>query len=244
MRFQDFLESYPRHVRRLRRWLPRRFAMARAVGGHYDAVGALEFYLLVQLGLQPEHTVVDVGCGSGRLAVKLRDYLSGPYLGTDVVAELAAYAAEQCARHDWRFEITNGASIPQRAGSADFVCFFSVFTHLLHADSYRYLAEAKRVAKPGGTIVFSFLEFSVAAHWKAFSDTLSGRRAGGVLNQFVSRDAIAAWADHLGLSIEHVFSGDSNFIELPEPVRFDDGRVLTGSGSIGQSVCVLRAPGR
>jgi ubiquinone/menaquinone biosynthesis C-methylase UbiE len=235
----NFLKSYQQHVRRLARWMPKKMAMSRAVGGSFEAVGSLEFYLLLQLGLKPDHSVIDVGCGSGRLAVKLRDFLAGPYLGTDVVNDLVSYASTQCNRHDWKFEVTSGVTIPAKDASADFVCFFSVFTHLLHEETYRYLSEARRVLKPSGKIVFSFLEFAVEAHWNVFEATMKDSRADKVLNQFMSRDAIEAWARHLNLRVEHLFRGDSEYIELQKPVRFDDGRIAEGSSSLGQSACVL-----
>src|SRR4051812_2923054 len=50
-------------------------AMAEAVGGEFEAVGALERDLLIQYGLGPDDYLVDVGCGSGRLASALADYL-------------------------------------------------------------------------------------------------------------------------------------------------------------------------
>jgi ubiquinone/menaquinone biosynthesis C-methylase UbiE len=56
--------------------------------------------LLVYAGLQPDHSLVDIGCGSGRLAVQLADWLRGPYLGTDVVQSLLDQAAQTCSRPD------------------------------------------------------------------------------------------------------------------------------------------------
>lgn len=41
-----------------------------------------------------------------------------------------------------------GFTIPEPDNFADFICFFSVFTHLLHQDTYRYLRDAHHVLKP------------------------------------------------------------------------------------------------
>jgi hypothetical protein len=134
--------------------------------------------------------------------------------------------------------------IPERDAAADFVCFFSVFTHLDPADCYRYLAEASRVARPGGRIVFSFLEFAVARHWAFFETALDPVRSEAEpAITFLSRDAIAAWAAHLPVAIESIHAGDEAHVELPHPVAFPGGPTFERRatlGPIGQSVCILR----
>lgn len=217
-------------------------AMSLSVGGEFEAVGALEFCLLRSLGLAPEHTVIDVGCGSGRLAVQLRDYLTGIYIGMDVVPALYQHAQALCKRPDWRFYTAPGTTIPETDESADFVVFFSVFTHLLHEETYRYLADTVRVLKPGGRIVFSFLEFRIPSHWAVFDASVQDTRPEKVLNQFMDRDMIAGFAERLGLDVVDLHDGDKPHIPLDRAIRWDDGRVMEGAGNLGQSVCVLGKP--
>lgn len=53
--------------------------------------------------------------------------------------------------------------------SLDMVFHWSVFTHLYPGESYLYTADAFRALKPGGKMIFSFLELEEAAHdrvWK------------------------------------------------------------------------------
>jgi SAM-dependent methyltransferase len=122
----------------------------------------------------------------------------------------------------------------------DLACFFSVFTHLLHEESYCYLLEAKRVVKPGGKIVFSFLEYE--HNWRVFEDTVTAILGGGAsvhLNTFIGRDAIDAWTNHLGLKILEMHAATEAFIELSHPITYDDGRRVEGVAALGQSVCVL-----
>ncbi|MBD9436739.1 class I SAM-dependent methyltransferase [Pseudoxanthomonas sp. PXM03] len=239
MKLPHFLSSYLKHSKDLLDTHDESHAMSLAVGGDYEAVGTLEYLLLRHLGLQPDHKLVDVGCGSGRLAFQLREFLLGEYVGIDVVPDLFRYAERKCNRQDWHFYAAPGTTIPEPDCSADFVTFFSVFTHLQFEESYRYLQEAKRVLKPGGKIVFSFLEFRMPSHWNIFEASLGDPRTDKVLNQFIDRDAINAWAAHIPLRIDQILDGDSAYIPLAEPVVWDDGRTMERMGSLGQSVCCM-----
>ncbi len=206
------------------------------MGGDFEVVGLLEYFLLLQNGLKREHTIIDVGCGSGRLAFQLREYLKGLYIGIDIVPELFRYAQQISNRPDWKFYAASGLTIPESDDSADFICFFSVFTHLLHEETFGYLEDARRVIKPNGKIIFSFLEFLIPSHCSIFQNSLADTRPDKVLNQFISRDAIKAWADHLGLSIVEIDDGDKPHINLDRVVRWDDGAEMKEKGNLGQSI--------
>ncbi|HEX5862663.1 MAG TPA: methyltransferase domain-containing protein [Casimicrobiaceae bacterium] len=235
-----FLRDYRRLVRNLIAEHPLPKAMSIAVGGSYEALGEVEKQLLIGLGLEPGHVLLDVGCGSGRLAKALVPYLtSGRFLGTDVVQELLDYARNGCP-DSWQFALVEDIRIPFPDSSVDLACFFSVFTHLLHEESYCYLLEAKRVVKPGGKIVFSFLEYE--HNWRVFEDTFTAILGGGAsvhLNTFIGRDAIDAWTNHLGVKILEMHAATEPFIELSHPITYDDGRKVEGVAALGQSVCVL-----
>ena len=59
------------------------------VGGHWEAIGSVQFRFLVDHGLDPQHVFLDVGCGSLRAGVRLIPYLdAGNYLGIDNKHEL------------------------------------------------------------------------------------------------------------------------------------------------------------
>ncbi len=235
----DYLKSYNKHTQGLLQKHNEEEAMALAVGGAYEKVGLLEYYFLLQNGLRREQTVIDVGCGSGRLAFQLKEYLTGLYVGIDVVRELYSYAQKVCNRPDWKFYTAPGLTIPEADNFADFICFFSVFTHLLHEETFKYLKDARRVIKPGGKIIFSYLEFAVPSHWAVFENSLADTSSDTVLNQFLSRDAIVAWADHLELSVLEINSGDELYITLNKTIRWEDGREMKEKGTFGQSACIL-----
>lgn len=217
-------------------------AVQDAVGGDFEEVGHLEFQLLRMLGLKRDHDIVDVGCGNGRLAVQLAAWLRGKYTGTDILPPLLESARRICGRPDWTFLETNGLVIPVEDESVDMVTFFSVLTHITHEESYHYLEEAKRVLRPGGAVVCSFLEFAIRSHWGIFRMDLVDRSPTKVLNQFLSRDAFQAFALNLGLEVEQFIDGDKAVIPLERELRWANGVVMKGHGNLGQSVCVLRKP--
>ncbi len=239
---QEYQTKYARHLESIgAQYANRGEAMSLAIGGQFDAFGTLMKWLLIDEGLLPEHTLIDVGCGSGRLAKQLVSYLRGSYIGTDILPDFLAHASSVCNRSDWRFELVQGMEIPANDLSADMVCFFSVFTHLLHEDSYRYLLEAHRVLRPGGRVVFSFLEFAVPSTWTVFENTVRARQAHVPHhhNQFLSRDAIQAWSHYAGFAVTHIYDGNVPHISLRHPVTLDDGTILQDKGALGQSVCTL-----
>jgi SAM-dependent methyltransferase len=239
----DIQTTYRRIVGRLRKGHQRDRAMHLAVGAEFEAFGIVERAILTEHGLGPHDYVIDVGCGSGRLAKPLAEFLRGPYLGIDIVPDLVDYAREVVGRPDWRFEMAPGLTIPEQDDRADMVCFFSVFTHLLHEQSYCYLRDARRVLKPGGRIVVSFLEFVIPSHWDVFEGNvadIAGQQE--QLNMFLDREAFKAWAAHLSLEIVAIYDGDKPHVRLPHPITLDNGTVMSEFGNLGQSVCVMKKP--
>lgn len=236
----DFRKTHNRQFRILRNAYSLDEAARQAVGGDFDAIGLVLRETLIHHGLRKHDYLIDVGCGSGRLAKPLSEYLEGKYLGIDVVPELVDYARVMVQRSDWRFEIARGLTIPEQDQQADMVCFFSVFTHLLHEESYVYLREAKRVLRPGGKIVLSFLDFRLDGHWSIFEGNLEDVGIGSKpLNVFISADMLQAWARHLDLEVETIKDGDERYIPLSKPIKFDNGTTVEDLAAFGQSVCVM-----
>ena len=236
-----YVVDYRAHVRKLLEKSPEAEAMALAVGGEFLSFGAALKDFLVQCGLKDGMTLVDVGCGSGRLAYALRQ-MDINYVGTDVVPELTAYAERICARTDWHFNVVTRLQIPMPDACADFVTFFSVFTHLRHEETFIYLKEAKRVLKPGGSAIFTFLDFCQPHHWWIFQDfvhKIETGRAPMHVDQFIDKSTIAVWARHLEMEIQKTFDGTESYIALSQEITRDSGEKVSGSLAIGQSACVL-----
>lgn len=223
-----FVEDYERMVAKLVETYPIDEAMAYAVGGHYEMFGRIEAQVLRLAGLAKGMRVVDLGCGSGRLASVLHASEDISYVGIDIIKLLLDYAKSKAPRYE--FILHRELSIPQPDASADIVSAFSLFTHLLHAETWIYLEECRRILKPGGKVVFSFLEFAEPSHWAVFTHTVDGVRArtSDHLNMFIERGQISTWASHLGFAIER-------FIDATAPV-------LDGVHPLGQSTVVLGKP--
>jgi SAM-dependent methyltransferase len=224
-RRKHFVRDYQAHVRHLIASHPIDEAMSLAVGGKYDEVGCTEVEILRGAGIKGTHSLIDLGCGSGRLAKHIgRAFPQLDYLGIDVVPELLAYSATQSPSH-FRFVEHHELSIPAPDQSADFFAAFSVFTHLFHEESYAYLQDARRVLRPGGTIVFSFL--TSEHNWKIFEDMLDAVRAGhdAPLVMFNERQQIEAWAAHLDLDIASFHFGPpdgQSMVILRKPAPLED----------------------
>lgn len=197
----DQIGRYERSVAKMLAHNPLDVAMAAAVGGNYEQVGKSEADLLVRCGLNANSSIIDIGCGSGRLSTVLgQRFPELTYLGTDILQPLLDYAAGKAPTH-FRFVRHPGPDIPSPDASADFVVAFSLFTHLLYEQSFAYLEEMKRVTKPGGLIVFSFLE--MRAHWHVFEWARTQIDDPDVpLNMFMERSGVEVWIEKLGLTLE------------------------------------------
>jgi len=132
-------------------------------------------YFIDLAKIQPGDRVLDVGCGIGRMAIPLTEYLSkeGEYWGFDIVKT----GIEWCCRrispkfknfHFQHTDVTNKTynknghiqakdfRFPFEDNSFDFVFLTSVFTHMFPADMEHYLSEIARVLKKGGRCLVTY----------------------------------------------------------------------------------------
>jgi SAM-dependent methyltransferase len=251
----DFVGSYNEFIEYNFANFPIEKAVEVSCGGNREAYGHIEKQILIKYGANPQSTIVDVGCGYGRLAENLVDFLSsGTYLGVDVVPKLIDYARNNTSSSDKiKFEVGAGLELPPLSEKADIISVFSVFTHMLHEDSYVYLENMKKSLKDGGKIIISFLEFSNESHWPVFYEQFRPRMGDepSLLYQqgdtprynpgimFTERPLWIAFAKQLNLKIVDFVSGYDKSISLEKELVLDNGDIWKDFGSLGQSLVVL-----
>lgn len=126
-------------------------------------------------GLGRDESVLDVGCGIGRMAIPLTGYLSphARYEGFDIVESGVQWCSERITPRFPTFhfqvaDIYNKEYRPQGKyrgseyvfpfadASFDFVFVTSVFTHMLPDEIRNYLREIRRVLKPTGRCLITW----------------------------------------------------------------------------------------
>lgn len=133
-------------------------------------------------GLQPHESVLDVGCGIGRMAASLTGYLSsaGSYDGFDIVKLGIRWSNYHISRQYPNFKFlhadvysdmynpkgsykASAYQFPYPDAKFDYVFLASVFTHMLPPDMQHYLSEIARVLKPGGRALITYFALNSEA---------------------------------------------------------------------------------
>lgn len=160
----------------------------------YKRIGAyIAAVLKSRVGMQPDSDVLDMGCGTGRVARSLTDYLTtGSYTGVDIVKSSVEWCRENfrdfpnfhfihadlyskfynpdatMTAEEYRF--------PFDSDTFDVIWSSSLFTHMLMPGVANYLKEMARVAKPGGRIWNSYLLLDEISEPLVLGPRSDGRR--------------------------------------------------------------------
>ncbi len=131
----------------------------------YDLVSALQFSLLVTLGLREEHFLLDIGCGSlrgGRLFIPY--LLPGRYFGV----EPEQWLIDDGIKNELGEDIINvkrptfyndrNFSFGVFNQKFDFILAQSIFSHAAQKQIEQCLAEVRKVMKPTTIFAANFVE--------------------------------------------------------------------------------------
>ncbi len=145
-------------------------------GGDFRATGEEFRRLFVEVAhLQPDERVLEIGCGSGRMALPLTRYLNRQalYVGMDITLPAILWCRKHISVRYPNFHFLHADlynerynptghyraeeyPFPFRDGSFDFIFLTSVFTHLLPQAADHYLAEIARMLSVEGRAFLTF----------------------------------------------------------------------------------------
>jgi SAM-dependent methyltransferase len=138
-------------------------------GNKCREIAEAHFAHLLDAGLTPQDSVLDMGCGIGFLAVRLTKFITqGSYDGFDVIPLAIDWASDHISRLHPNFLFKHvdvfskhynphgklkpdEFSFPYEPASFSFMFGSSLFTHLLPSSAERYLLEMARTMKTRGT---------------------------------------------------------------------------------------------
>jgi ubiquinone/menaquinone biosynthesis C-methylase UbiE len=133
-------------------------------GGRLDAD-----FLREKVGINPTDTVLEIGCGVGRVRAHLAPHCR-LWIGCDVSPNMVKFARERLeAVPNVELVETPGYDLaPIESASADVVYCIVVFCHIDEWDRYRYVEEAFRVLRPGGRLCVNNVNLCSDAGWAVF----------------------------------------------------------------------------
>ena len=207
--------------------------------GDFLHIGLLELEILKSVGLQPEDRLLDFGCGIGRMAVHALNYLeSDKYWGIDISETMLERAKAVCGElhQRGRWLLGDGGVLNTLQDiHFDYICAFSVFTHLDLEEYYTHLQCMRRVISGDGLLLTSHLllgENQRAKEIFTMSSALPyAERRGQVLNVVSSRELIETVAEMAFWRVEEWIGAEEK--------RFAVGRDNIPA-ALGQAIAVLR----
>jgi len=113
----------------------------------------LKEHLIDQAGIQPHSSVLDLGCGTGTLALMIKQrHAEAAMIGLDIDLEILQIAQRKAlaAEVEIGLQEASATRLPYPDACFDRVLSSFVMHHLTYADKQRAAAEVFRVLRPGG----------------------------------------------------------------------------------------------
>ena len=129
--------------------------------------------LISGANIEPSHRVLDIGCGTGTLVVKLkRQYGAAEVVGLDPDPKALRRARIKAVRAAVSVQLDQGFAneLPYKRESFDRIFSSFMFHHLNMPERENMLREVLRILKPGGS--FHFVDFIVDDASHGFFDRL------------------------------------------------------------------------
>lgn len=125
--------------------------------------------LASSVGIRPEDTILEIGCGVGRVGQVLAP-LCKEWIGCDVSRNMIEHARARLQQFpNVRLVEISGYDLqPIPDQSVDVVYCTIVFMHLEEWDRYNYVVEAHRVLRPGGRLSIDNFSLCSDAGWEVF----------------------------------------------------------------------------
>lgn len=122
--------------------------------------------------IQPNHTILDVGCGPGTITADLAALVpQGKVTGVDAVEGVLEKASEYASSKgvtNISFQTADANDLPFPDGSFDIVYCHQVLQHV--KDPVGILREMRRVAKPGGVVAAREADYKSFAWYPEFPE--------------------------------------------------------------------------
>lgn len=135
----------------------------RGLWSRFEMFANWQMEILKEHGWQPQHQLLDIGCGFGRLAIRLLPLQEPPgiYCGIDPVDGYVDLAKHYLAAlgeegRDWQVRVGANFEFEPFQRQFDFAVAHSVFTHLSYQQIKDCMVELKKVMKAGGKFLFTF----------------------------------------------------------------------------------------
>ncbi len=129
----------------------------------WKRIGHLQFQFLVQQRLKPEHSLLDIGCGTLRGGIHFIKYLNpGNYTGIDISPEAIKIAQQLIIKEDLgdrkpRLLITADSQFKEFSGETfDFLFAYSVFCHLPPEEIEEIFQNIGKIMGSESTFFFTF----------------------------------------------------------------------------------------
>ena len=188
--------------------------------------------LRAALDIQDADTVLELGCGAGRIARELAGDCAR-YIGVDISPNMVRVARARLADHaNVRLEILERTSLEMiDTASVDKAFTVAVLCHMDKEDLLLYLREIARALRPGGLAYLETWNLADPTGWKRWMAEVEhwnradqSQRKDVARNQFCVPEEFRLYAERAGLQPLVCFS-DSPWIQLIAGRGLDAGAI-------------------